>query len=515
MRRVLIGLLSAICLLAGCTSGSGRARSAAGRSATHSVVAGNALTGTTVAGNARNGTTVAENARTGTTAWRLHSRGAQDAIQGYADRTSVAPGESFGLYVETTAARWNVTAYRIGWYQGTGARSVWSSDWHGRQAQPGAVTSVRTRTVSAHWHKSLVIATGGWPAGSYLLKLHSSAGHERYVPITVRSTSMRARMVFMNADLTWQAYNEWGRRDLYLGPGGYADRSYVVSFDRPYDRGGAYKFQEFDQALIMRAERLGLAMAYTTDIFVSEHPDSIRDARAVISPGHDEYWTWNERTAVFGARDHGANLAFFGANTQYWQVRLQPTPLGSDREVVCYKTDVGRDPASRSDPERKTTLWRNLPKPEPENKLVGLMYECYPAQASYVVGSPSFFAFRGTGAKRGTKYPGLVGLEIDRAYLTRSTPRPIQIVAHSPVRCRGADTYSDTSYYVARSKAGVFATGTMRWTQALAGAARNHGVTTKTINFVRKATDNVLLAFAAGPAGLQHKPVDNISLAQH
>jgi hypothetical protein len=451
---------------------------------------------------------VAENARAGTTAWHLKKEGSTNAIQGYADRTSVAPGQSFGLYVETTAARWEVTAFRVGWYHGNGGRRVWTSVWHRRQAQPAAVTSAGTHTVTAPWHKSLTVATTGWPAGSYLLKLHSSAGNERYVPITVRSKSTRARMVLMNEDLTWQAYNEWGGRDLYLGPGGYSDRSYVVSFDRPYDRGGAYKFQEFEQALISRAERLGLAMAYTTDIYVSEHPYSIEHARAVLSPGHDEYWTWKERNGVLRARDHGANLAFFGANAQYWQVRLGSTSRGADRTVICYKTDVARDPASGS--ERETTRWRDLPQPKPESAMVGLMYECYPVEGRYVVRTPAFFAFRGTGAKRGSSYPGLVGLEIDRARAGSATPRPIQIVAHSPVRCSGANTYSDSSYYVAPSKAGVFASGTMRWTQALAGAARSYGVTDATINFVRIATDNVLRAFAVGPAGLRHMPRDNL-----
>jgi hypothetical protein len=453
----------------------------------------------------------AENARKGTAAWHLHRKGPSDAIQGFADRTSVAPGQPFGLHVETTAARWRVTAFRVGWYHGTGARRVWSSNWHKRQSQPAAMTSSGTRTITAPWHRSATISPDGWPSGSYLLKLHSSAGNERYVPITVRSPSTHSRMVLMNEDLTWQAYNEWGGRDLYLGPNGYGDRSYIVSFDRPYDRSGAYKFQEFEQALITRAERLGLNMAYTTDIYVSEHPNSIAHARSVLSPGHDEYWTWDERAAVLRARNHGANLAFFGANAQYWQVRLKSTSLGRDRKIICYKTDVARDPAARSDPERETTLWRDLPHPKPESALVGLMYECYPVEGRYVVRTPSFFAFRGTGAKRGSSYPGLVGLEIDRARPGGATPRNLEVVAHSPVQCNGANTYSDTSYYVAHSQAGVFATGTMRWTQALAGTMRSYGVTQATIKFVRIATDNILRAFALGPAGLRHKPKANLT----
>ena len=83
---------------------------------------------------------VAENKRPGTSAWRITHLGAPDAIDGYADQQSVLPGQSFRLYVSTTAKSFQVKAFRFGWYQGHQARLVWTSQ-HGRRARPGRWSS--------------------------------------------------------------------------------------------------------------------------------------------------------------------------------------------------------------------------------------------------------------------------------------------------------------------------------------------------------------------------------------
>src|SRR5580693_8344744 len=69
---------------------------------------------------------IAENSRPGTEDWVIHHLGAADEIMGYAGTASVAQGERFPLYVSTTADEFRVNAYRLGWYQGHGAREGWS-----------------------------------------------------------------------------------------------------------------------------------------------------------------------------------------------------------------------------------------------------------------------------------------------------------------------------------------------------------------------------------------------------
>ena len=97
----------------------------------------------------------------------------------------------------------------------------------------------------------------------------------------------------MKAVTTEQAYNLWGGRSLYAGPdGGFDTRSRAVSFDRPYDDAkGAALFFHDEQGLVNTAERLGLPVGYITNLELDAEPDLLAGARALISGGHDEYWS--------------------------------------------------------------------------------------------------------------------------------------------------------------------------------------------------------------------------------
>ena len=68
-----------------------------------------------------------ENERPGTPGWQLSRVGAPHEIEGWADRTSVQPGERVGLHVSTTASSYAVHAIRVGWYGGIQGREVWRS----------------------------------------------------------------------------------------------------------------------------------------------------------------------------------------------------------------------------------------------------------------------------------------------------------------------------------------------------------------------------------------------------
>ena len=88
------------------------------------------------------------------------------------------------------------------------------------------------------------------------------------------------------------------------------------------------------------------------------------------------------------------------------------------------------------------------------------------------------------------------------------------MLARSPVVCDGQPGYSDTAYYTTSSGAGVFASGTMRWVCAMQGPSCGHGVNRGAQRFVDRATQNLLRAFAAGPAGRAHPAQDNLALVK-
>jgi hypothetical protein len=510
LRRVTSGaacLTAALVLLlvAGCSS--------AGRGASGSLPAA------TVPGWAGDGARVqpfpaAENQKPGTADWRVRRVGPPGAIEGFADRVGVLPGERFQLFVSTTSRWWRVEALRMGWYHGAQARRVWESGRVRGIGQRGPVISARTNMVSAPWRPSLTVSTAGWPEGAYLLRLDAASGAQRFVPVTVRSPGTAGKVVLINDVTTWQAYNMWGGYDLYAGPGGFADRSRSVTFDRPYDANstdnGAEWFLSFDQSAIALAERSGVALAYETDVDLEEDPGLLAGARAVISLGHDEYYSAAMRDRLVAARGAGTNIAFLGANAMFRHIRFASTRLGVDRVVICYKV-ASEDPLFGVRDSQTTQDWRYPPDPRPESVLTGVFYQCNPVSAPYLVYDPGNWLLAGTRARKGEAFAGLVGPEYDRVDPSVPVPRPIEVLAHSPLTCGGAADYADSAYYTVRGGAGVFASGTMRWVCAMKGPACGHGVSYAARRFVDIVTTNLLRAFAAGPAGLAHPAHDNLA----
>lgn len=451
-----------------------------------------------------------ERSRPGDPRWNDVTVGPQEEIEGYTDHDSVLPGAAVRLYVSTTFPTFQVVALRMGWYRGDLARRVWASPWLPGHLQPAASVTGSYHLPRAPWRPSLTIGTAGWLPGDYLLRLDSKVGtHRRFVPLTVRSPSVADALVVVNADTTWQAYNAWGGYSLYHGPDGLrADRAREVSFDRPYDFGsGGADFIGAELPLVSLAEKLGLRLAYATDVDLHRDPRLLDGARAVLSLGHDEYWSPAMRQSVTAARDRGVNVAFFGANAIYRKIRFLPGPSGPDRIEVNYKDDT--DPIGATDPAAVTTQWRAPPSDDPESSLTGTFYQCNPVDADMLVADPNSWLLTGL-ASGGEHLHDLVGSEYDRVDVSAPTPHPIDVLMHSPVTCGGGPDHADAAYYTTRSGAGVFDAGTSSWVCALrvgdcpdgrgsAGATRVAvGITTR-----------LLRAYAAGPAGRTHPARDN------
>ena len=460
----------------------------------------------------RDGWIAAENARPGTADWQVgEDRAAWDRVSGYADQTSVDVGDSFVLYVSTIASTFTVEAYRLGFYAGKGGRLIWRSDPQPGVLQPPPTLDETTGTRECDWAPSLTVDTdASWPPGQYVLKLTSDDGGASMVPIVVRDDASHADLVMMSAVTTWQAYNAWGGADLYNGPGGGDDdenRSTVVSFDRPYaDNGSGHLFGgEFE--LLSEIEALGLDVTYWTNIDLHLHGEDLRNHRALLSLSHDEYWSTAMRSGAETARDEGVNLAFFGANAVYRRVRLEDSPLGPARRLVNYRS-AAADPMTGVDDTEVTTSWREAPDPRPESELIGNYYECNPVEADMVVVNPGNWVFEGTGVSDGSIFPGLVGNEYDRVTPEAPTPDNIEVLAHSPVSCRGVSSFADMTYYTAPSGAGVFATGTLWWLRHLTKPCPDATVSTDCQ--LRRITENILRVFGAGPAGQDHPSTNNL-----
>jgi hypothetical protein len=458
----------------------------------------------------------AGNDRAGTPNWQVTRPGAADAIEGFADRTSVLPGAPIRLFVSTTAPSFTVTAYRIGAYTGSDAHAVWTSPPQPGRRQAPAVVQRPRNTAVAPWDPSLTVATDGWQPGTYLLRLDASSGEQRFVPLTVRTPVNTGRVVIVDAVTTWQAYNAWGGYSLYDGPDGRReDRARAVSFDRPYDVHfvGAGQYLQFELAAVRVAEHAGVPLGYATDVDLHADPHLLDGAAAVLFLGHDEYWSSAMRAAVLGARDgHGVNVAFLGGNEAYRHIRLEDSPNGPGRVEVNYKS-AGEDPAARTDPAEATQDWRLPPDPRPESVLTGEYYACFPGTAPLVTGPESWLT---SGLlKAGEALPGVVGVEYARADPAATpTPRPMQVLFRSPVLCgttRRPD-HADAVWFTLPSGAGVFSSGTQGWVDGLDPAGTGAAQGGRVARVLDAVTTRLLQVLAAGPAGRVHPAVDNLAV---
>jgi hypothetical protein len=438
--------------------------------------------------------------------WRVPA-GMTGGIEGYANPTSVLPGQRVRLYVSTPAQQFVVRAFRMGWYGARLGHETWASRPVPAILQPEPILEFpATRTYTARWQRSITISTRGWRPGVYLLRLDASSGHESYIPLTVRARSSAGRVVLITPITTWQAYNVWGCCDLYRGgDGSFASRSRAVTFDRPYvNEDGAGQFAVDELGVVAEAQRVHLRLDYVTDVDLAVHPGILAGARAVVSMGHDEYWSPAMRAAVTAARDAGTNLAFLGANAIFRRIRLGSTWGGANRLEINYKV-AAEDPLYGKDNSAVTADWPQPPDARPESSLLGAQYGCYFGDGTRnvdgIVTDPGSWLFAGTGTTLGEKLPRLVGPEVDAVQPAFPTPSGISIVMQSPVPCPGGiPPEADASYYVASSGAGVFDAGTIGWACEVGptcGGRRDE----PTHSVVRQVTDNLLERFARGPAG--------------
>ena len=430
-----------------------------------------------------------------------------EQVAAYTGASSIAPGDDLDVYI-SAAGTAEVSVYRLGPYEGKGAAQVLAPTSVSTALQTAVASDPSTRATSAPWQRTTTLQTSDWPPGFYFLHV-SSAGVARNVPFVVRDTDLAGKVVFVAGDTTWQAYNSWGGKSLYKGVNGFDDRSYAVSFDRPYSSKDWQIWYDYDVSVINALQETSADIGYTSVTAITADPASLDGAAGVISNGHDEYWPLPYRDALVKVRDDGTNLAFLGANAGYWRVRMEATALGPDRLMVGYKSAT-LDPVSGA---RDTTArYRDSPQPLPESTVVGQLYDCYPSAGDATITQPDFFLFAGTGVQTGSTIPGLVGNESDRAYATADTPRPIQVPALSKATCKDTTTYSTMVYYTVTSGAGVFATGTMNWGRAMSGPTESIGVTQATTDFTRQVTRTLAESMAAGPMGKAHPAQDNFDV---
>ncbi len=420
-------------------------------------------------------------------------------IAGYADRVSVVPGDTIRFYVSTTAPQFDLNVHRMGWYAGLGAREVHAAYGLIGLEQPVPEPDPATGLLALNWLPSYsLVIPFDWVSGVYLVRLlATNEAHDvGYILFVVRDDHQPADFVYKLPVNTYQAYNNWGGKSLhaYNSTGPPATH---VSFDRPYSQwDGAGQFFDWDYPMIRWLEREGYNVTYITDVDAHTGTGWLTGRRALLSVGHDQYWSKEMRDHWEQARDVGRSLGFFGGNAAYWQVRYEASARGGPHRVlVCYK-EARRDPLSGRDNSRVTVAFRSEVVGRPERTLLGAEWEStiglgttYP----YVVAAADHWVFDGTDAAPGQAWSAIVGAEFDRAPAPADRPPGLVVLSASPVvDVHGRPAVANSTYY--RQGGMVFAAGTVDWAWGL-DDWRMPGLVDPRL---QRVTANVLAAFRAG-----------------
>ena len=432
-----------------------------------------------------------ENQLPGTPDWQIVKQPPADTtnhthdqgIEGYTSQTSVMVGSTISFAVNTVTSSFNADIYRLGWYQGIGARLMQSIPNIPGKSYRVPAPQAGTGLVVAKWPMAFSLSVpSNWVSGMYIAKLTDTNGEQIYVPFVVKSP-LKSDLVLVHTANTDEAYNIWGGTSLYQDftqkmPNG---RAYRVSFDRPfyYDQGMGNMFN-WEYPMVRWLEQNGYNVSYLSDEDLNNSKTNpLLGYKGIVIAGHSEYWSMAMRNNLQKAINSGVSLAMFAANDIYWQIRYESSASHvPNRLITCYK-DASLDPLSTKKPALTTIQFRDQPISKPEQAILGSTYNSYFQGDGYpwVVSDASSWVFAGTNLHNGDSLPGLVGYEFDEVSTEFAGPRTVtgadgvngvEVLATSPVTdIYDQESNANTTLYTSRSGARIVNMGTIQWAWGL------------------------------------------------
>src|SRR5262245_53585795 len=501
---------------------------------------------------------VTENQRPGVpmSQWDLIAFGST-SLQGFATDISVNHGSTVNFKIQSGTNNWRIDIYRLGYYQGNGARLVTTIRMSGTRTQPTPIVDSTTGLVDAgNWS-----VTTSWAvppsavSGVYIAHLvdQNNSSNENHIPFIVRADESTSDIVFQTSDTTWHAYNAWPcgtsvpNANLYggSGPGGDSapGRAYKVSYNRPIATrdfcGTSADPRDFlfgaEFAAIYWLEQNGYDVSYMAGVDTARFPALLRQHKIFTSTGHDEYWDTTARANVEAARAAGVHLVFMSGNEVYWKTRWEPSIDGSAtpfRTLVCYKEtrhNAPLDPKDASPTWTWTGTWRDprFSPPgdggKPENALTGQLFQVdsFRADAIEVPYEMSRLRFWRNTPRVSKAAPGatttltqnVLGYEWDTSpdngfapggqiHLSSTTLNvDTFLLDYGTVVGNGTATHNLSLYKDPTSGALVFGAGTVYWAWRLSD--KHDGDSTPTDPDIQQAMVNLLADMGAQPATLQ------------
>jgi hypothetical protein len=423
-------------------------------------------------------------------------------VEGWFDQTTARCGDSVGLHLSANGKPVDIKVFRMGYYQGSGARLVQEFKSKPIPALKFHITSQPISTVTTNWPVSWKLNVSQLtPPGQYLVRLDDGTDSS-FVPLTITNQTSASDMTMVSSVLTWQAYNQWGGYSLYKGPNrNRLTRANVVSFNRPYDGTGDGQFRYMEYPILKLAEQVGLNLNYVTDLELNQNGSSLARTSSVVLGGHAEYWTTKMREVLQSAVNRGVNLISFGGNAIYNRPRYDPRT----RQITMWRGSKA-DPSIK-DPILATTVWRSDPILQPESVLLGSQYVGLGVNGNYRVEHPDRWPFNTE--RHPNMMNSIVGLEVDSPLYS---PGPaVEALATANIIFSGKHVTTMATYYTNSKGAGVLDIGTNGWTCAIDNICPWHpNISKDTQTDSRLVTLQLLKGLTKGPLGKWRPAITNI-----
>lgn len=400
---------------------------------------------------------------------------------GYADRTSVAQGETITFHLASAASPFTLSIVNL---------ADQSAVIHEAPNITATVQNCSGRfSDGCKWlatHSMTIPAS--WPSGYYAATFPTSFGERKLIFVVRESNPARtSRTLVVSPTNTYQAYNAFGGKSLY--PSADPSRASRLSFDRPYDvESGLGRYDIWERKFVdwMRQEGRTFEVATDSDL---EDSTLLAHYNLVVLVGHSEYWTMAARQNLENFSRNGGHLAVFGGCTMWWQVRYED----DGRTLVGYKSSY--DPILETNEQLVTTHFWSAPVNRPENSILGssfrfggysnrvddpASYDMLPIEEriGYLVSEESHWVFQGTNVAGGAAFGrDVAGLEVDGALYncasttgvmtpdgSDGTPLNYHILAVTP----GSEGHGTIGIYTNPAGGAVFNAGTQNWVYGLA-----------------------------------------------
>ncbi|SDG10243.1 Ig-like domain-containing protein [Lentzea fradiae] len=472
-----------------------------------------------------------ENTQAGADNWQATYR--DDAILGYTTDISYNVGQTVSFKMLTSASSYKLDIYRMGWYNGKGARYMGTVQRNTPQNQPPCLREQESALIDCgNWAVSLTwtIPSNAVSGIYYVRMTRNDTGAENEMAFVVRDDSSTSKIFFQTSDATWVAYNRYGGNSLYFGDGpGQGGSSYKVSYNRPYTGGDGDENFIFnaEYPMLRFLERNGYDLSYTTDVDSARRGHLIKNHKVFMAVGHDEYWSNEQWNNVMAARDAGVHMAFLTGNEIFWKTKYAKSIDSSQtdwRTIVCYKETKG----TQNDGENTWTgTWRDprYSPPQdggrPENALLGNMFTVNGRRDDSLQVPAAYGKMRlwrntdlqsMTAGSTYTFEPGTLGYEWNTVYDNGFQPAGVAQMSRTTVQLDGyyalknyGDEYGSSTethaitYYRAPSGALVFGAGTVQWAW---GVDDEHAFLTNTPTSdkrIKQATVNFLADMGVQP----------------